>query len=125
QEMLRALDHGRTVGFLDDMDDTFHPQQTRAEVLLQSVEQQAQRFTRDRLLAHEAERRDVAVMQAVVMIVMGVIVVLVRPIMSIVPLIGGWIEPSAHVRLSASPIHPPPDPTAPVVPSPSTSSHNP
>jgi len=71
--MLGALDHGRTVGFLGDMDDTFHPQQTRAEVLLQSVEQQAQRFTRDRLLAHEAERRDVAVMQAVVMIVMNVV----------------------------------------------------
>ena len=66
--MLRALDHRRPVRLLGDMDDAFHPQQIGAKILLQRVEQQLQRLARDRLLADETERGDVAVVQAVMVV---------------------------------------------------------
>ncbi len=79
QQMLRALDHRRTVRLFRDVDDALHPQKIGAEILLQGVEQQPQRLARDRLIAHEAERGDVAIVQAVMvmMIVVAMIVVMV------------------------------------------------
>ena len=49
QEMLHALDHRRPVRFLGNVNDAFHSQQVGAEVLLQGVEQEAQRLARNRL----------------------------------------------------------------------------
>ena len=72
QQVLRALDHRRAAGLFGDIHDAFHAQQIGPEILLQGVEQEPQRLARDRRLAHEAERGDIAVVQ-VVMIVIVVI----------------------------------------------------
>ena len=97
KELLGALDHGRAIGILGDIDDAFHPQKIGPEILLQGVEQQPQRFARDRLVAGEAERSDIAVVQ-VVMIVVGIAIVLVMMIMPIIMLlVSGGVEPGARV----------------------------
>ena len=62
QQMLRALDYRRPVRLLGDIDDAFDPQKVGPEILLQRVEQKAQRLARNRLVAGKAERGDVAVM---------------------------------------------------------------
>ena len=90
---------------LGDLHDAFDAQQIGPEILLQRFEQQPQRLARDRVVAHEAERGDVAVVQTV-MLVMRVVVIgrvaamRVRVMMRLVLLrIGGGIEPSAGVGL--------------------------
>ena len=98
QEMLHALDDRRPVRFLGDVDDAFHPQQIGTEILLQGVEQQPQRLARDGLFADETERCDVAVVQAVLVVVL--IVTVMRMVVVIGPLlVGGGIEPRTHVGL--------------------------
>ena len=78
QQMLRALDHGRTVRLLGDVHDAFHSQQVRSEILLQGIEQQPQRLARDRLLADKAERGDIAVVQVVMVVIRVIVVMIVR-----------------------------------------------
>src|SRR5436190_1556610 len=76
------------------------------EILLQGVEQQAQRLARDRLLADEAERGDIAVVQAVMIVVcvtvgmrviVAMLVALAGRMLAAVPLlVGGGVEPGAR-----------------------------
>ncbi len=97
QQMLSALDHGRAVGLFRDVNDAFHPQQVRSEILLQGIEQQPQRFARDRLLADKAERGDIAVVQVVMVMIRVVVVVMLMVFVGL--LVGGGIEPGTRVGL--------------------------
>ena len=96
QKVLRALDHRRAIRLFGDIDDAFHAQKIGPEILLQGVEQEAERLARDRRLADEAERGDVAVMQ-VMMIVIVVIMIVVMMMMRVGLFVGGGIEPGARV----------------------------
>ena len=99
QQMLRTLDDGRPVRLLGHVDDAFHPQQVGAEILLQCVEQETQRLARDRLLAYETERRDIAVVQAVVMPGGGMVGVLMMGMIVArrALLVGGGIQPGPRI----------------------------
>ena len=104
QEVLRALDHGRPAGFLGDIHDALHPQQVGTEILLQGVEQKAQSLARNRCLAHEAERGDIAIVEVMVVVIMVVIMIVRMAVCMIVIvvvllLIGGGIEPGACIGL--------------------------
>ena len=97
QELLRALDHRRTVGLFGDIDDAFDAQEIGPEILLQGVEQQAQRLARDRLVAGEAERGDIAVVQVVMVVIVMIAIVPVMMIVFVMVFVGGGIEPGARV----------------------------
>ena len=97
QELLRALDHRRAVGLFGDIHDAFDAQQIGPEILLQGVEQQAERLARDRLVAGEAERGDIAVVQMVMIVVVVIGIVPVMMIVFVMVLVGGGIEPGARV----------------------------
>ena len=103
QEMLCALDHRRALGLLGDVDDAFHPQEVRSEILLQGVEQQPQRFARDRLVADEAERGNVAVVQMVMIVV---VMIVMRVIVLVDVLVGGGVEPGACVGFGIAGVEP-------------------
>ena len=74
QKMLGALDHRRAIGIFGDIDDAFHAQKIRPEILLKRVEQKPQSFARDGFVAREAEGGDVAIMQMVMIVTMIVTV---------------------------------------------------
>ena len=54
QQVLGTLDDRRTTGLFGDVRDALHAQRVRP-ILLQGIEEEAQRLARDRLLAHKAE----------------------------------------------------------------------
>ncbi len=97
QELLRALDHCRTVRLLGDIYDAFDAKEIGPEILLQGVEQQAERLARDRLVSGEAERGDIAVVQMVMIVVVVIGIVPVMMIVFIMVFVGGGIEPGARV----------------------------
>jgi hypothetical protein len=104
QKMLRALDHRGAIGFFRDIDDALHTQQVRPEILLKRIEQKPQRLARDRLVAREAERGDVAIVQMVTIVIGVIIVAVIMPVARVVMvrvgmLIGLGIEPGARVGL--------------------------
>ena len=96
QKMLRALDHRRPVRLLGDIDQAFHPQKIRPEILFQRVEQKLQRVARGRLVADEGERGDVAVVMMVVVVIVIVVVIVVV----IVMLVGGKVQPVLRRRVA-------------------------
>ena len=105
QEMLRALNHRRPARLFGDVDDAFHAQKVRSEILLQGVKQKSQRLARDRLFAREAERGDVAIVQVVMIVVMIVSVMRVM-MMRIRRFVRGGIEPRACVGFGVVRIEP-------------------
>src|SRR6516162_9324768 len=108
QKMLGALDHRRALRLFGDIDDALHAQKVWPKILLKRVEQQPQRFARDWLVAGEAERGDVAIVQMVmIVIVVIMIVAIVRMMMMRVGvLIGRGIEPCARIGFGVGGVEP-------------------
>ena len=101
EEMLRALDHGRSARFLSDVYESLDAQKPRSEVLRNSVKQKLGFLTRERALARENEILDSPAfkMKAVRVGAGIVIVTLVRAVVVRGVPVRLNIEPRAGIRL--------------------------